>query len=64
MFTLDNLNDQIFRMNARGGYILAFSKAVAIALPELTWTEYSRRLRANGTFCGYGDQAVRNAFGR
>jgi hypothetical protein len=62
--TRQTLSNDIFRMNARGGYILAFSKAVAVAIPDLTWGEYRNALVMNGTFCGYADQAVRNAFGR
>lgn len=59
-----NLADSIYRMNARGGYILAFSKDVARDIPDLTWTEYRNALVMNGTFCGYADEVVRRAFGR
>lgn len=60
----NTLADSIYRMNARGGYILAFSKSVAAEIPDLTWGEYRNALTANGTFCGYADEVVRRAFGR
>lgn len=60
----NTLGEAIFRMNRKGGYILAFSKSVAIDIPDLSWQEYRNAVVANGTFCGYSDAAVRNAFGR
>jgi hypothetical protein len=58
------LSEDIFQMNRRGGYILAFSRSVAAEIPDLSWNEYRNALVMNGTFCGYADSVVRKAFGR
>lgn len=60
--TPENLSHRIARMNQTGGYILAFSKSVGIDLPELPWSVFRNKLVGNGTFCGYGEVAVRRAF--
>ena len=60
--TAENLSHRIFRMNQTGGYILAFSKAVGIDLPEMPWPTYHNKLIGNGTLCGYAAESVRRAF--
>lgn len=60
-----NLADSVYRMATRGGYVLAFSKRVAVDIPDLTWMEYRNVLLNNGHgFCGYAEIVVQRAFGR
>lgn len=59
------LANDCYNMGTKGGYVLAFSTAVAVDIPDLTWEEYRNVLRANGHgFCGYAESAVRRAFER
>lgn len=64
MLTKQNLGEAVFRMNRMGGYILPFSKSVSISIPDLSWDEFKHFIIQNGSFCGYSEIAVRNAFGR
>lgn len=62
LYTIETLGSAIFDMNRGGGYILAFSARIGRELPELTWPVYRAALLANGTFCGYAESSIRQAF--
>lgn len=64
MYNRKNLADAAFRMASKGGYIFSFVRQVRIDIPDMTWVELRNVILGNGygNFCGYGEQAVINAF--
>lgn len=65
LYSRANLGEACYRMATKGGYILSFAKTIADEIPDLQWNEFRNAILNNGNgFCGYGEQAVRNAFGR
>jgi hypothetical protein len=65
LYNRSNLGEACYRMATRGGYILSFAKTISCEIPDLKWEEFRTAILNNGNgFCGYGEQAVRNSFGR